>query len=262
MTNQRHTYLNNRERLWHPETSRENLLSELDAMISDPPRHRTVSIAIPGDANDGKTQIISQFLKRHPPTNEGDYTKIPAIAVEMSDISTVQQLSRRLLEESKDPDPTSGTHDERMARFVKRAKKIGLRMVFLDEFHDCADTSGKGKPFLRLLKSLLSKRIFVVPVGMIEVREVLKKDPQLANRFNFHKGQLAKVTNLEVIKTLTEKIAGNPIVITDAGLEYILDKTKGTLGDILDFVEHTLRKYNNLELTSLENQYLLMPFSK
>ncbi|MEY4529335.1 MAG: TniB [Deinococcota bacterium] len=181
---ERHRLIEKREGFWFAEPSREALLDELHALYTDPPRHRTRSLAIIGDRNDGKSQIIKQFLARHPIVELGELTQIPAIAIEMSDIVTIQEFSRRLLEQIRAVSPRAGTHEERMKRFVVLAKQVGLRMIFLDEFHDCADTTGKGKPFLRIIKNLTLKHFFVVPVGVVEVEEVLKKDPQLANRFN------------------------------------------------------------------------------
>jgi Bacterial TniB protein len=249
-----------RENLWYPEPERENLLAHLDALSSSPLRHRTRSIAIIAEANGGKSGIINRYLITHPPVDDGERTTIPTICVEMADIKRVEELSVRLLEEIAASNPEKGTHAQRMKRFIALANRAQLRVIFLDEFHDCADTSGRGRPFLRCIKRLILAHFIVVPVGVSELKQVLARDPQLASRFNLKRGHINRITEVKIIKAVAEKIAEHkPVAITDAAINYILQQTFGVIGYVLDMIEETLVDHGNLSLKSLQKQYLMMP---
>ena len=178
----------------------------------------------------------------------------------MADIKRVEDLSVRLLEEIGASNPDKGTYTQRMKRFIALANQAQLRVIFLDEFHDCADTSGRGKPFLRCVKSLILEHFIVVPVGVEELKAVLIQDPQLASRLNFTRGRVDRIKNTTIIKAIINKITEhNTVNVTDAAIKYIQKETFGVIGYMLDMIEETLTVNRNLKLESLKKQRLLMP---
>jgi hypothetical protein len=259
----RNKTIKSREELWMPEEFRDDLIDELHALTTDPLRHRTRSIAIIAEANGGKSSIAKRYLKLHPPVVDDDITVIPAIFLNMNKIAQVEDLSHRLLEQVCAPKILGENHTDRMDRFVKVAQQVGLKLIFLDEFQDCANTKSKdkikGEPFLRCIKGLLLDNLHVVPMGTEALAVVLASDPQLTTRFNFSRGRLPRLDDLKVIKALMLEMSElSDKEISDAAVTYVFNETKGVLGHILDLTEDTFVAYKDLKLPSLRETRKLM----
>jgi Bacterial TniB protein len=199
-----------------------------------------------------------RYMELHASVEHEDMTTIPAIFVNMTKYVRVEDLSERLLKEIGAPKMPGETHTQRMERFIGLARKNRM-LIFLDEFHDCADTSGKGKPFLRLIKNLLLEGLLVIPMGTEELAAVLADDPQLASRLNFATGRLPRVDNVETLKALMLKVIGQPeSEISDAAIKYVQEESKGVLGHVLDLTEGTFVAHHDLQLASLKQYRLKM----
>ncbi|GAA4015682.1 hypothetical protein GCM10022631_29880 [Deinococcus rubellus] len=254
-TNARHDLIKLREDLWYPEPTRQALLAELYALATDPVRQRTRSMAIIADSNGGKSALVNAYMRLHPQGRDEQALIIPAVHIDLTDMTQVAQLSVALLKALGAPDESGGTHITRMDRFIALARAVKLQLVFLDEFHDCADTSGRGKPFLRCIKGLINQGLKVVPVGIEDVAEVLGRDPQLASRINLSRGRLRRLdqtSDLPVIRRFMHELSGlNGDDISDAAVEYVWEETRGILGHILDLIEGTVSTYQDLTLAHL-----------
>ncbi|CAM4142723.1 TniB family NTP-binding protein [Deinococcus marmoris] len=249
---QRHALINQRETTWYPEPARLALLSELHAIATDPARHRTRSIAIVSESNGGKSALIARYLYLHPPVYGKEAVIIPAIRLTMTDFPRVSDLSVALLTAIGAPGAESGTHAARMGRFVELARKVKLGLIFLDEFHDCAGTDGRGRPFLRCIKALILQGLCVVPVGTEDLAAILSLDSQLNTRFNFSRGRLTRLRDAGVVKALVMEITKlDDHEVTHAAVKYLLAESKGIMGHLLDFMEGTLLAHGNLKLESL-----------
>lgn len=255
----RHQIIVERERLWYPEPTREALLKELHAIATDPVRHRTRSIAIIAESNGGKSALINRYMKLHPPVREKNALSIPAIRLNMTTIPLVQDMSIALLEALGAPDARAGNHAARISRFVQLARKTHLGLVFLDEFHDCADTKGRGEPFLRCVKGLLHAGLCIVPVGTEELAAVLEKKEQISSRLNFARGRLKRLQDPGIVKAMMLRISGLPeSEVSDAAVEFVLRESRGILGHTLDLIEGTLLAHGDLKLASLRDYRTLM----
>lgn len=249
----RNAVISRREGMWYPEPQRHALLTELDAIAREPNRHRVRSLAIVGEANSGKSTLIKQYVKLHPVVKGQEGTEVPAITLRMTRILRVEDLSVALLKALGALDVKSGNHLERMERFINLARKTRLGVVFLDEFHDCADTTGRGKPFLRAIKDLVNEGIHVVPVGTEELAAVLSLDSQLSSRFNFSRGRLARIEDLGVIKAIIRQVTEQPKgTVSTETAEYVLEQTKGVMGHLLDLVETTMVAHGTVDMVTLK----------
>lgn len=248
----RHAIISWREHKWYPEAKRMGVLKELKHLITDPRRHRARSLAIVADANGGKTLLIKRLVAEHAPRDGEEAQEIPVFMLSMADISRVEDLSTEFLRKLGAPDPKAGTHADRMTRFLDLAKRVKLRMIILDEFHDCVGAKGKGTPFLRLIKALMNRGILVVPVGTPALIPVLKRDPQLASRFNFARGTLGRLEDAGTVKAVMMHVSQLPKEqISDAAVTFVFEETKGILGHVLDLAEQTMLVFGNLKLASL-----------
>lgn len=255
--NARHYIIDRRESVWCREPQREALLQELHDLATDPARHRLQSIAIVGESNAGKSSLVERYKRLHPVVRGESALVVPAISVNMSGMPRTSDLSVALLEALQAPDPKTGTDVDRMKRFVQLAREMSLGIVFMDEFHDCADTSGRGKPFLRVIKLLMNEKILVVPVGTEMLAEVLMRDPQLHSRFNFSRGRLQRIDDLGVLKGIMLHLSElDEDGISDAAVEFVLHESRGIMGHALDLIEGALLLNGDLKLASLRQSRL------
>jgi hypothetical protein len=244
-----------RELVWYPEEKREALLKRLHDYATDPPRRRTKSIAIIGERNSGKSSIIDRYQVLHPRVRGPEGQVVPSLRVNMTDVTNVSDLSIRLLEELEALEPASGTHTQRMKRFYALAVKVQLGPIFLDEFHDCVSTTGRGQPFLRLIKGMGNHGLLVVPLGTAELADVLHGDPQLSSRFNFGYGRLPPVSGRAVVRRLMKGMADHlDVQLSDQAADFVLTITKGNIGQMLDLLEETLLDQGEMTLPALMKQ--------
>ena len=244
-----------RESFWYPEEKREALLKRLHNYATDPPRRRTKSIAIIGERNSGKSSIIDRYQVLHPRVHGPEGQVVPSLRVNMTDVTNVSDLSIRLLEELEALEPASGTHTQRMKRFYALAAKVQLGPIFLDEFHDCVSTTGRGKPFLRLIKGMGNRKLLVVPLGTAELEDVLLADKQLSSRFNFGYGRLPPVSGRAVARLLLKGMADHlEVKLSDQAADFVLKSTKGNIGQMLDLLEETLLDQGEVTLPALMKQ--------
>jgi Bacterial TniB protein len=244
-----------RDRLWLPDPTREALLNDLHELATGPKRHRQRSIAIIAQANAGKTSVARRYIQQHPAHRVDGQLQVPAIHLSMSDIPRVEELSTALLWALHLPDARAGTHSQRLERFATMAKRVALGLIFLDEFHDCADVGGRGNPFLRLIKGFLNKNICVVPMGVLKLADVLAQDPQLQTRFNRTRGTLKPIESTSEIKLLMMELSTfKESEITNVAVEYVKKESGGQIGMVLDLIEECLVHQGDLSIVSLRRE--------
>lgn len=240
----------------------EDRLEHYKFLASLPPQRRECVTPIIGPAGSGKTRLIQNYLKRYPPEwVDGNYC-VPAIHLTMTHFNRVEEVSPALLAALELPDAYNEpghkikyTHAERMSRFHSVAPSMGLRLIFLDEFHDCVKLDGRGEPFLRLLKSMILHGHRVIPAGTEALVPFLVRDDQFKSRFDFGEGYMPKVTSRRLVRGCMETISGLPPQdISDAAVALVLKASDGRIGFILEIIEKTLRKYSNLNVTSLSQR--------
>ena len=246
-----------RETFWMPEESRTQLLEEL-ACMAQIGMARQMSLAIVAEANSGKTALLKHYCEQHPPYEQedesGSRTIMPAILIDMSLLSRVEDLSVALLRQLGATDPEAGSHTQRLYRFLHLAKEMKLGLVLLDEFHEAADTTGKGKPFLKCIKGLMNQGVVIVLAGTAEVRSVLMEKQEFSTRYDYECMSLDVITDLQIVKALLMKITALPNEsISNEAVMYIIEQSRGVFGNICDLTQRTFISYNTLELAGLKS---------
>lgn len=247
-----------RENYWLELPEREELLMRLDRLASQPDRSRERSMAIIAEANGGKSGILKRYQALHPSYELEDRTIVPSILIDVSSTARVEDLSIAMLAALGAVDPESGNHTSRLKRFIALSRTAKLGLVLLDEFHEVADDSGKGKPFLRCIKSLMNEGVIVVPAGVAELKTVFLNDRQLSTRFLLGHGFLKRIS-LEVIKALMTHISAlNDNQIVDDAVEYVMKETRGVFGHVCDLIEGAFTATGTLSVQALKNERKIM----
>lgn len=248
-----------RENFWIELPEREELLERLHRLATQPARSRERSMAIIAEANGGKSGLLKRYQALHPRYDLEDRTIVPSILIDMSATTRVEDLSTAMLEALGAADPESGHHTSRLKRFVALSRQVQLGLVLLDEFHEAADHSGKGKPFLKCIKRLMNDGVIVVPAGVDELRTVFLSDTQLSTRFLFGHGSLKRITDVGIIKGLMTHISAlGDDQIDDDAVDYVLKETLGIFGHVGDLIEGTFIATGALSLKALKAERKIM----
>lgn len=246
----RRQVITKREQTWIHTPDADMAHERLTDLVDPTRRHRTNSVSVIAESNSGKTRLVKRFLKLNAPREGAEGLHIPVIYLSMADIRRVEDLSVELLQSIQAPDPSSGTHTARKARFQYLQAQVGLKMILLDEFHDCVTTSGRGVPFLRMIKWVMANDVYVVPIGVEALSDVLQMDAQFSTRFSSCRlGRLEDPGMILTVLTATSNVSEDDI--TDEAIAYILQETKGVLGHVLDLAEGALVNGRDLSLPSL-----------
>lgn len=143
--------------------------------------------AIVGEWGVGKSRLQQRMVQLHPPIRTSEGLNLDVICVKIPAEPRLKALVEFILKALGDPQwhakESENIKTERIKHFAKR---VGLKILFLDEFQHFLD---KGKPqlvkiMLDWLKVLIDENNFcVVIAGLDESLGILRQNPQLKDRF-------------------------------------------------------------------------------
>ncbi|MGC6587617.1 TniB family NTP-binding protein [Paenibacillus sp. Dod16] len=143
-----------------------------------------------GPSGVGKSTVTTEFTARYPreivKTVEGEYTHITVLHVRVPPKATPKMLASKILEVMGDPLHHKGTLTDLTSRIHHFVRKLGIRMIILDEFQHLidADTDHVLTTASNWVKTFTEEiRIAVVLCGMPESVSVFLSNPQLDRRY-------------------------------------------------------------------------------
>lgn len=162
-------------------------LQRLDRLLHTPERERMPCMVMHGPSNIGKTLIITKFLREHPAQfdQHRGVERRPVVAMQMPPTPEQSRFYRALLFEVGAPQSASATLAtlEQLARDILR--RIGPRMLVVDEVHHLlAGSHREQRASLNLLKYLANDlKISIVTVGTSDAPVAFQTDAQMSSRF-------------------------------------------------------------------------------
>lgn len=145
-------------------------------------------IFIDGDTGAGKSTLSREYVKRYPPTEEDDGTKIqvkmPVLLTTIPIPATIKNMVTEMLNDIGDPLAGKGTTQDRTNRLRDFLKDCGVELIIIDELQHFKSNGKVLEDVSDWLKNLLGKtEIPMVLIGLPEAKDVLNKNPQLSRRF-------------------------------------------------------------------------------
>lgn len=163
------------------------ILDELEDLIAHPPMHRMPNLLIVSPTNNGKTMIARRFLSRHASSDNprGDAVHVPVLLVESPPVPDESRLYDNILDALGAPYKTSDDVSKKEFQVHSQIKRVGLRMLMLDEIHNMlAGSAKKRMVFANVLRRLGNQaKIPIVGFGINDAVRAVNNDRQLANRF-------------------------------------------------------------------------------
>lgn len=238
----REDLIRSRESAWFLIPERETLLERLGFLVTDPPRHRERSLNLLGPANSGKSRLITQLMKLHPPVYGEELDLKPILLLRMSPLKNTSQLVDRLLA-LVTPVKPSGNEDARTEHLLHLLEVVGTKVIVLDEFHDVLSIGGQTRHhMLTKIKDLNNAGLRIVPVGTDRMLDALSINPELSTRFT--------TCTLEAL-SFSDSLGVALAFFTILGLEewtesyqksaeMVYVRTSGIIGNQLDVLEEVV----------------------
>jgi hypothetical protein len=206
----------------------------------EPGRVRPRCVLVVGPTNNGKTAVAERFLRDHPPrpSEDGEHEVIPVLMVQVPPSPTVGRIYGAILAGLGVPGALHGRSPELEGVALRLLRRVGCRMLVLDELHNLlAAPTQRQRELLNLLRYLGNElRIPLACLGTREAYLAIRSDDQLENRFepfplprwedHTELGRL--LASFEAVLPLREPSGlGAP-----AMRAHVLRRSEGTIGEI------------------------------
>ena len=235
---ERITYI--RSPRWFGYPVAQQIMEQLENLLTHPKSHRMPNLLIIGDTNNGKTMLVKRFCNRHKPDDnpDGEAAVVPVLFVQAPPMPDESRFYNAILELLFAPYKPGDRADRKQFQTIKLLKAVGLKMLVIDEIHHIlAGTMTKQKVFLNVIKYLGNElEVPIVGVGTRDAFRAIQTDPQLSNRFD--RALLPRWNNdeeyLSLLATFERAIPlRHPSNLIDGALaDKIYSMSEGYLGEI------------------------------
>lgn len=163
------------------------LLDEMEDLLVHPRTNRMPNMLILARPNNGKTEILKEFLKRHPAEDrrELDAVYAPVVYVQAPPGPQESLFLDRILMMLGASIRSNASPDDKLEKVLEIFPQIQTRILLIDELNSLlAGSAKKQRFFLNMLKYLSNElQICVVAAGTPEAEFAFASDPQLKSRF-------------------------------------------------------------------------------
>lgn len=234
--------------VWIPYRRAEEILNELEDLITFPKRNRMPGMLLVGHTNNGKTALLTRFIERHSERMDGSRVVIPIIHFSAPQAPSHNVLYEKILDFLNVPYSSNDTASRKEYQVRKILEGTQTRMIIIDEFHEALTGGSREQTrFLGALKGLSNMlKIPIVVAGIEKAHEVVRNNDELANRFEPEElpewednEELAKLlVSFESILPLKKPSGLNNIAMRNI----ILEKGEGILGEMATIIQRSAIK--------------------
>jgi hypothetical protein len=228
------------------------ILDHLSKMLKHPRTTRMPSLIVYGDSGMGKSMLVDKFMADCATGTGTDRAPNPnkVLVVELSGRPTERRLFSQILDAVDAPhSPRASIVDvERGA--INILRNIGVQILVIDEIHNILAGSWREQRIvlntLRFLSNEL--KVSLVCFGILEARDAINGDVQLARRFDavtlprWTAGKEFEQLVLAIVRNLPLR---EPSVLTVKGLRCVLQLSGGVSSRIF-------RMLNDLAIQAIE----------
>ena len=186
--------VSNEERLTHidkpvfiPYTRAAELLAEMEDLLEHPKVNRMPNMLILARSNNGKTEVLREFLKRHPAEERRDHDKVyaPVIYIQSPPGPSEHIFLNKLFMMLCVPVRQNDSSDRKLMQLMDILRGVQTKILLVDELNALlAGSVTKQRFFLNMLKYLSNElQISIVAAGTAEAEHAINSDAQLRSRF-------------------------------------------------------------------------------
>jgi hypothetical protein len=237
------------------------LLDEMEDLLAHPVTNRMPGMLITSKPFNGKTEILLEFLKRHPAEDrrEHDVVYAPVIYIQSPPGPNESMFFDKVLATLAVPTRPTDSAANKLAQVLSMLRQVQNRVLLVDELNALlAGSVTKQRLFLNTLKYISNDlRICIVAAGTPDAEQALRTDPQLLTRFpprplpvwSDDKAFRAMLASFELVLPLKEQ----------SGLKNreLASKLYGLSGGILGELAQLIRSAAKQAITSGEEKITL-----
>lgn len=163
------------------------MLAEMEDLLVHPRTNRMPNLLLVGRSNNGKTEILTEFLKRHPAEEQLDQDTIyaPVLYIQSPPGPTEHLFLNKMLMMLGIVVRVNETPDRKLLQLMEVLRQVQTRVLLLDELNALlAGSVTKQRFFLNMLKYLSNElQISIVAAGTPDAIQAVKSDAQIESRF-------------------------------------------------------------------------------
>lgn len=163
------------------------ILAEMEDLLNSPKTYRMPNILIVGRSNNGKTEILREFQKRHPAEERRDSDAIyaPVVYIQSPPGPSEHIFLNQLLMLLGVPVRQNDSADRKLIQLLNILPQIRTKILIVDELNALlAGSVTKQRFFLNMLKYISNElQICIVAAGTAEAEHAVRSDAQIQSRF-------------------------------------------------------------------------------
>lgn len=173
--------------LFIPYPQATSLLAEMEDLLSHPKTNRMPNILIAARSNNGKTEILREFLARHPAEDRIDMDSVyaPAVYIQSPPGPNEHVFLDQMLMMFGMPIKRNEASDTKLTQVMSILRRAQTKVLLVDELNALlAGSVTKQRFFLNMLKYISNElKISIVASGTKDAIQAVKSDDQIENRF-------------------------------------------------------------------------------
>ncbi len=170
-----------------PYATAHELLDEMEELLVHPKVNRMPNMLIVARSNNGKTEILKEFIRRHPPEERlsMDSISAPVLYIQSPPAPNEHLFLNKALQIVWESVKTNESADKKLIKFMNILKRIEVKVLLIDELNSLlAGSPTKQRFFMNMLKYISNElKISIVCAGTAEAQLALSVDEQLKSRF-------------------------------------------------------------------------------
>ncbi|MBD9359936.1 TniB family NTP-binding protein [Methylomonas fluvii] len=186
--------LSDAERLAHidkpffiPYQKASELLAEMEDLLEHPKTNRMPNLLIVGRSDNGKTEILREFLHRHPAEDRAGLDSVfaPVIYIQSPPGPSEHIFLNNLLMLLGATVRTNDSADRKLLQLLAILPRLQTKVLMVDELNALlAGSATKQRFLLNMLKFISNElQICIVAAGTLEAEHAIRSDAQLQSRF-------------------------------------------------------------------------------
>lgn len=176
-----------RKSKWFGYDKANQTLAMLEDLLIYPKTDRMPNLLIAGDTNNGKTSLIKEFMKRHPPHDhpEGRAISVPVFFMQAPPAPDEGRFYDEILSLLFAPFRATDKTGKKEKEVLRLLANINTKMLVIDEIHNLlAGPTNRLRVCMNAIRLLGNNlKIPIVASGTTEAFRAIHSDDQLANRF-------------------------------------------------------------------------------
>jgi hypothetical protein len=163
------------------------LLAEMEDLLEHPKTNRMSNFLIVGRSDNGKTEILKEFLKRHPAEDRCGYDSVyaPVIYIQSPPGPSEHIFLNNLLMLLGAVVKPNDSSDRKLLQLLAILPRLQTKILMVDELNALlAGSATKQRFMLNMLKFISNElQICIVAAGTLEAEHAIRSDAQLQSRF-------------------------------------------------------------------------------